>query len=111
MIFCKKNLHDFLSSADFLYFFSKSTFSKNSYRNTIRESNYLDPEHFVWPDLDPNFCKGYLMKQAGINYYVLNLEISSFPAIQDINVICFLICLCTLVAFTALWNSLIIVFA
>ena len=43
-----------LSSADF---FSKSTFSKNSFRNTIRVSNSLDPDqarHFVGPDLGPN---------------------------------------------------------
>ena len=38
-------------------FFSKSTFSKNSFWNTIRVSNSLDPEmaqHFVEPDLGPN---------------------------------------------------------
>ena len=40
-----------------LIFFSKSTFSKNSFRNTIRVSNSLDPDQvrrFVWPDLGPN---------------------------------------------------------
>ena len=38
-------------------FFSKSTFSKNSFTNTIRVSNSLDPDlarHFVGPDLGPN---------------------------------------------------------
>ena len=42
-----------MSSVDF---FSKSTFSKNSFRNTIRVSKSLDPEaqHFVGPDLGPN---------------------------------------------------------
>ena len=43
-----------LSSADF---FSKSTFLKNSFRNTIRVSNSLDPDQarpFVGPDLGPN---------------------------------------------------------
>ena len=43
-------LQAFLSSADF----SKSTFSKNSFRNTIRVSNNLGPDqarHFVGPDL------------------------------------------------------------
>ena len=40
-------------------FFSKSSFSENSFRNTctIRVSNSLDPDqarHFVGPDLDPN---------------------------------------------------------
>ena len=37
--------------------FSKSTFSKNSFRNTIRMSNGLDPDqdrHSVGPDLGPN---------------------------------------------------------
>ena len=39
--------------------FSKSTFSKNSFRNTIRVSNSLDldqAKHFVAPDEGPN-CK------------------------------------------------------
>ena len=38
-------------------FFSKSFFSKTSFRNTIRMSNSLDPDqapHFVGPDLGPN---------------------------------------------------------
>ena len=37
--------------------FSKLTFLKNSFKNTIRVSNSLDPDqarHFVGPDLDPN---------------------------------------------------------
>ena len=43
-----------LSSADF---FSKLTFSQNSFRNTIRVSNGLDPDqdqHGVGPDLSLN---------------------------------------------------------
>ena len=43
-----------LSSADSI---SKSTFSKNYFRNIIRVSNSLDPDqarHFVGPDLSPN---------------------------------------------------------
>ena len=39
-----------------LIFFSKSTFSKNSFRNTIRVSNRLDPDQarrFVGPDQGP----------------------------------------------------------
>ena len=38
-------------------FFSKSTFLKNSFRNTIRMANSLDPDqarHFIGPDLGPN---------------------------------------------------------
>ena len=38
-------------------FFSKSTFSKNSFINTIRVSNSLDPDQAqlsVGPDLGPN---------------------------------------------------------
>ena len=44
----------FLLSADF---FSKLTFSKNSFRNSIRVSNSLDSDqdrHSVCPDLAPN---------------------------------------------------------
>ena len=43
----------FLLSADF---FSKSTFSKNSFSNTICVSSRLDPDQarpFVGPDLGP----------------------------------------------------------
>ena len=43
-----------MSCADF---FSQSTFWKNSFRNTTRVSNNLDPDHarqLVRPDLDPN---------------------------------------------------------
>ena len=43
----------FLLSADS---FSKFTFSKHSFRNTIRKSNSLD-QHFVGPDLGPNFLQ------------------------------------------------------
>ena len=38
-------------------FFPKLTFSKNSFRNTFRVSNGLDPDqdlHSVSPDLGPN---------------------------------------------------------
>ena len=47
-------LHAFLLSADF---FSKSTFSKNSFRNTTSVTNSLDPDqarHAVGPDLGTN---------------------------------------------------------
>ena len=40
-----------------LTFFSKLTFSKTSFRNTIRVSNSSDPDqdrHSVGPDLGPN---------------------------------------------------------
>ena len=42
-----------LSSVDF---FSKLTFSKNSFRNTIRVANALDPDQDrqTGPDLGPN---------------------------------------------------------
>ena len=43
-------MHAFLSSADF---FAKSTFLKNSFRNTIRVSNSSNPDQ-VGPDLGPN---------------------------------------------------------
>ena len=46
-------LHDFLSSADFF----KIHYFENSFSNTIRVSNSLDPNQarcFVGPDLVPN---------------------------------------------------------
>ena len=51
------NFHDYLSSADF---FSKFTYLKNSFRNTIKVSNGLDPDqaqHSVGPDLGPNYLQ------------------------------------------------------
>ena len=57
-------LHALLSSA---VFFSNPTFLKNSFSNTIRVSNSLDPDHakrfvgpdFVGPDLGLNCLPGY----------------------------------------------------
>ena len=45
-----------------LLIFSKSTFSKKNFKNTIRVSNSLDPDHarpFFGPDLAPNCCEDY----------------------------------------------------
>ena len=42
------------------WLFSKSTFSKNSFKNTIRVSNGWDSDqdrHFVGPDLGPNYLQ------------------------------------------------------
>ena len=53
-------MHAFLSSADF---FSKSTFLKNSFRNTISVLNSLDQDQaqrFVGPDLSPKCLQGLL---------------------------------------------------
>ena len=50
-------LGNFRAFCRLLIFFSKYTFSKNSFRNTIRVSISLDPgqaRHFVGPGLDPN---------------------------------------------------------
>ena len=57
---CWVILHAFLKSVDFFFFFFfffKLTFTKKSFRNTIRVSNNLDPDqarHFTGPDLGPN---------------------------------------------------------
>ena len=54
-----------LSSADF---FQKLTFSKKSFRNTIKVSNSLDPDqdrHFVGPDMGPNCLQRVLAKDSG----------------------------------------------
>ena len=45
-----------------IFFFFKLTFTKNSFRNTIRVSNSLDPDQarrFVGPDLGPNCLQRY----------------------------------------------------
>ena len=52
-----------------LIFFSKLTFSKNYFRNTIRVSNSLDPDQarrYVGPDLGPNYLQSKLADE-GIN--------------------------------------------
>ena len=57
--------HIFLSSA---YFFPKSTFSNNSFRNAIGVSNSLDPDQarrFVGPDLGPNCLQNYQQLTLG----------------------------------------------
>ena len=48
------------SGCRLLTFFFKINFTKNSFRNTIRVSNGLDPDqdrHFVGPDLGPNYLQ------------------------------------------------------
>ena len=45
-----------------VWLFSKLAFSKNSFRNTSRVSNSLDPDqdgHSVGPDLVQTVCKGF----------------------------------------------------
>ena len=62
--------HDFLSSADFF----KSTFSKYSFRKTIRVSNSLEPDQarrLVGPDLGPN-CLQRLIADDSIGHKVNN---------------------------------------
>ena len=58
MVSTREIVHAVLSSAGvvFFFFYSKSTFSKNSFRNTIGESNSLDQHQsrsFVRSDLGP----------------------------------------------------------
>ena len=50
-----------------LLIFSKSTFLKNSFRNTIRVSNSLETDQgqqFVGPDLSPNCLKRLYQQMA-----------------------------------------------
>ena len=60
-----KMLGNFSYFCSCLLTFFKIIFSKNSFRNTIRESSHLDPDqdlHFVGPNLLIWFqtvCKGY----------------------------------------------------
>ena len=70
--------HAFLSPADF--FFQNQLFLKNSFRNTIRVSNSLDPDqarHYVGPDLDPN-CLQRLSAEGTIWQRVNALTAFSF---------------------------------
>ena len=60
MIACLESFQNFLPSADF---FSKYTFSKNTFMNPIRVSNSLDPNQDRWyvvPDLDSYRLQGLL---------------------------------------------------
>ena len=51
-------LGNFLCLSCRLLTFSKLTFSKKCFVNTIRESNGLDLDQ-DWPDLGPTVCKGF----------------------------------------------------
>ena len=65
------------------FFFSKLTFSKNSFRKTIRNSSRLDPgqdRRFVGPDLDPNCLQDYheSSKVTAIKERVKNRNVQSY---------------------------------
>ena len=54
-------------------FFTKSTFSKNSLRNTISVSSSLDPDHtrrFVGSDLGQTVCKSYQQTTLGDKEFI-----------------------------------------
>ena len=66
----------FLSFAVVLFFFSKLTFEKNSFRYAIRMSNSLDPDQarrFVGPDLCPNCLLRLSADVTGIRQRVLKI--------------------------------------
>ena len=70
-------LHN-LSSADC---FLKSTFSKNSFKNTIRVSNSLDPDqarHYVRPDLGPNCLQRLQQTTLVVKELTLKAMLSMF---------------------------------
>ena len=66
-----------------LIFFSKSTFLKKNFRNTIRVSNSLDPDqarHFVWPDLVPNCLQRLSTEDTsrqGVKRYFIYLQVGT----------------------------------
>ena len=78
-------------------FFSKSTFSNNSIRNTIRVSNSLDPDqtrHFVGPDLGPNCLQRLSADATNRQSYKISLSDHSnqlFNKKLSIRVVHFLI--------------------
>ena len=75
----------FLPSADF---FSKSTSSKNSFKNTITLSNSLDPDqarHLVGPDLGPNYLQRLSADDAGRIIYRILIDWSIYPFVEEIS--------------------------
>ena len=57
-----------LSLCRLMIFFSKFTFSKNYFRNTIRVSNSLDPDQtrlYVGPDLGSNCLQSLPVDDTG----------------------------------------------
>ena len=72
-----------------LIFFSKSTFLKNSFRNTIRVSNTLDlaqAQCFVGPDLGPN-CLQRLSTDDINKTRVFNFVFCSIWVEVDLNTV------------------------
>ena len=64
----------------------KSTFSKNSFKNTIRLSNNLNPDqapHFVGPDLGPNCLKR--LSSDDTSRQRVNGTINSNVSVLEIN--------------------------
>ena len=54
------------------WLFSKLTFSKNSFKDTIRMSNSLDPDqdwHFVGPDLGSNCLQRFISRRKQLPLY------------------------------------------
>ena len=69
----------FLSSADF--FFSKSSFSKNYFKITIRVSNRLGPDQArqnVGPDLGPNCLQRLSAVDKDLKYFIFLNNINSY---------------------------------
>ena len=67
-----------LSSGDF---FSKLTFLKKSFRNTIRVSNGLDPDqdHSVGPDLGPNCLQRFTADDKSCITVFCPVKVHQFP--------------------------------
>ena len=71
-------------------FFSKWTFIKNSFRNTIRVSNSMYPDqkqHSVSPDLDPN-CLLRLSAAGQVKISIFLVKINFFPMYANIFLGC-----------------------
>ena len=60
-----------------LIFFQNQLFSKNSFRNSIRVSNSLDPDqnrHFVGPDLDANCLQTLSADDTSKQSYQMSID-------------------------------------
>ena len=70
-------------------FFSKTTFWKNSFRNTLWGSNSLDPDqarYFVWPDLGPTCLQKLSADDTRVYRVKLILFLKEATPVE--NVIC-----------------------
>ena len=68
-----------------LLIFSKSTFSKNSFRNTECQTVWIQIRHFVGPDLGPNCMQRLLVDDTRRQRVIKQDELRSFHCLTLIH--------------------------